>query len=289
MRSEKVRRVDFHPDEYLAGTNRLTAEEQGVYWVICSLIYSRGGPIDDDLKWLTQHFYRMHWRTLAKILDSLARHGKIVREGCKIASKRCGEELEKAQSRVAQARQNGARRWQREQTDEAVLTPSYPPSNRASRLVQAPIQDGSTLLNGNGLADANAYANQEPRTNKERKNPHTPIEQTQPAVTKPRAKRAGCVDPRFDVFWPIYPLKVGKDAAAKAWLKAIQRATVDEIMAGLDRAVKFWAANPEEATYTPHPATWLNQGRWSDVLVARNRGRPIAQKPVARVGYGFSL
>jgi uncharacterized protein YdaU (DUF1376 family) len=44
----KVRRVDFSPDEWIAGTRELTMEERGAYWDVCALIYSRGGPIPDD-------------------------------------------------------------------------------------------------------------------------------------------------------------------------------------------------------------------------------------------------
>jgi hypothetical protein len=44
----KVRRVDFYPDEWLAGTFNLAADERGVYVTICALIYSHCGPIKAD-------------------------------------------------------------------------------------------------------------------------------------------------------------------------------------------------------------------------------------------------
>lgn len=39
MSSGKIRRIDFYPDEYVSGVGaRLTAVEQGVYWMVCSLV-----------------------------------------------------------------------------------------------------------------------------------------------------------------------------------------------------------------------------------------------------------
>ena len=48
----KIRRVNYSPDEFLAAISSLTVEEIGFYWVCCTLIYSKRGPIDADSVWL---------------------------------------------------------------------------------------------------------------------------------------------------------------------------------------------------------------------------------------------
>jgi uncharacterized protein YdaU (DUF1376 family) len=69
----------------------------------------------------------------------------------------------------------------------------------------------------------------------------------------------------FDTFWKIYPKKVGKDAARKAFEK---RNPDDKLLAAMIRAVRSqmdsdaWKA--DGGKYIPHPTTWLNQGRWQD-------------------------
>jgi hypothetical protein len=68
----------------------------------------------------------------------------------------------------------------------------------------------------------------------------------------------------FDAFWSLYPNKTGKAAAVKAYAKALRTATAEQIMAGLQATVALWTAERRERQYTPHPATWLNQGRWED-------------------------
>lgn len=78
----------------------------------------------------------------------------------------------------------------------------------------------------------------------------------------------------FDEFWTAYPRKVGKDAALKAYAAAIRRAgghdPPGEILAGLIRAKPGWT----DPQFIPHPATWLNQGRWQD------EAPPIPSEPV---------
>ena len=65
----------------------------------------------------------------------------------------------------------------------------------------------------------------------------------------------------FDAFWNIYPRKVGKQDAQKSYERALRLATPEEILQGATR----FASDPNRVpTFTPHPATWLNQGRWSD-------------------------
>jgi len=65
----------------------------------------------------------------------------------------------------------------------------------------------------------------------------------------------------FDEFWEIYPRKAGKQEARKVFQRALTNATLAEILAGARR----YADDPNrEPQYTAHPATWLNQGRWSD-------------------------
>ena len=67
--------------------------------------------------------------------------------------------------------------------------------------------------------------------------------------------------PAFDLFWSAYPIKVGKQAARKAWEKAIKAEKPDVIIQGAER----YAADPNRhPSFTAHAATWLNAGRWAD-------------------------
>lgn len=66
----------------------------------------------------------------------------------------------------------------------------------------------------------------------------------------------------FDGFWKVYPRKIGKDAATKAYASALNRATAEQILAG---AIAYAESQKgKDPQYTAHPTTWLNAGRWAD-------------------------
>jgi hypothetical protein len=67
--------------------------------------------------------------------------------------------------------------------------------------------------------------------------------------------------PEFDLFWKSYPIKVGKAAAQKAWVKAIKVDSADVIIAG---AVRYAEDPNRHPSFTAHAATWLNAHRWND-------------------------
>ena len=67
----------------------------------------------------------------------------------------------------------------------------------------------------------------------------------------------------FERFWAVYPKRVAKEAARKAFAKAAENGTdVEALIAGAQRyAVERQGQDPK---YTKHPATWLNAGCWED-------------------------
>jgi hypothetical protein len=71
----------------------------------------------------------------------------------------------------------------------------------------------------------------------------------------------------FQKFWSAYPRKVGKDAAAKAFEKRkVDYVLLGAIMAALEEQKQSQQWQRDGGQYIPHPATWLNQGRWQDVV-----------------------
>lgn len=102
-------------------------------------------------------------------------------------------------------------------------------------------------------------------------------------VIPPNPRAGGCaLDPRqadievsiadarpptdeFDQFWAAYPRKTGKDDARKAFSRARKRVSLRVIAEGLNAQLPTWPdPKSSEGRFIPHPATWLNGGRWSD-------------------------
>jgi len=102
----KVRRIDFSPDEWIAGTIGMRPEDEGLYIRICVLIWSRGGRITVDL---LKRSTNAHGNQVLASLRRLEEAGKIIRKGSEIGQKRAEKELENARKRAGKARENGAK------------------------------------------------------------------------------------------------------------------------------------------------------------------------------------
>lgn len=69
----------------------------------------------------------------------------------------------------------------------------------------------------------------------------------------------------FEAWYTDYPRKVGKLSAAKAFDKVANDGTaIEDLVLGLKRMLEAIESGALERKYIPHPATWLNAGRWDD-------------------------
>ncbi len=88
-------------------------------------------------------------------------------------------------------------------------------------------------------------------------------------------------DDSFAVWYSLYPRKVARKAAEKAWARIVLPASpfanklVEQIMVGL--RAQLPAMLKQERKFVPYPATWLNQKRFEDEIdAAKIRPRVIA-------------
>lgn len=75
-------------------------------------------------------------------------------------------------------------------------------------------------------------------------------------------------DDAFDRrFWLLYPRKVAKAAALKAWRSVKpDAALVETILAALTAQMRSEAWTRDDGRFIPHAATWLRGRRWEDAL-----------------------
>lgn len=81
---------------------------------------------------------------------------------------------------------------------------------------------------------------------------------TPPSLNPPINNRHSA---HFEHFWKVYPRKVGKGQASKAWAAAVRKAEPERIIEGVERYP--W---PDDPSFIPHASTWLNGQRWEDEL-----------------------
>lgn len=123
-------------------------------------------------------------------------------------------------------------------------------------------------VNSANPAETGSKANQEPITNNQSKEPPLPPE-----------------GDGFAEFWKAYPVKKGKAAAEKAWLKLKPdtelQATILSAIA-VQRESSSWKR--DKGQYIPHPTTWLNQRRWDDEVAPHEAHQQIdRQRPASAV------
>lgn len=225
----KIRRIDFSPDEFLAGTIILTDAQLGLYWRACSLIYSTGGPIHvDHLRAVS----RSHGNAFRANLDRLFAIGKLLLNGDEIDQIRSRFELEKALNRSRFHSEIGKKGGR--------------PSN-----------------NINEVRKASAF-----RAEKHARAPSTINHQLKDSPPTPSASQnddgpsAAALVSEFDEFWSLFPRKVAKGQARTAYLKARKKTDYATLKTA---TIEFSRQSVgKESRFIPHPATWLNAERWLD-------------------------
>lgn len=83
----------------------------------------------------------------------------------------------------------------------------------------------------------------------------------------------------FERFWSLYPRKVSKADAKKAWAKIKVTADLFDLMAA---SLAAWTVSTDwtkdGGQYIPHAATWLNGKRWEDELPKPATGNQSAPR-----------
>ena len=69
----------------------------------------------------------------------------------------------------------------------------------------------------------------------------------------------------FQAFWTLYPRKVAKRTAQSSWNR-LSELEQKEALDALQNHLKYWKLKETLKEFIPHPATWLNQGRWEDEI-----------------------
>jgi hypothetical protein len=95
---------------------------------------------------------------------------------------------------------------------------------------------------------------------------------------------------QFERFWAVYPKKVGKQDARRAWEKikpTPDDALTDRMIAAAEEQARSPQWRKDDGRFIPHPATWLNRGSWEDEAVVELPAAPVLP-PYKRFKWGFN-
>ena len=143
--------------------------------------------------------------------------------------------------------------WDRHQRVNNPNKPRYP----------LPASDNSEPIEGLSRSDVEPHETVSPGAGEQRSRGAG-----EQRSSKPRER--GGYSPEFETFWSTYPRREAKRQAWKAWGKALERATPEQITAGARR----YASDPNRSEqFTKHGATWLNADGWEDEPLPSPSGR----------------
>lgn len=229
--ANKVHKIDYSADEMLGSVSgEMTPVQFGVYWMICTLIYSRRAGVPNDEKWIAGRFHRStNPRTVRAAIDALlvmkggdGEARLVLRTDGDLMVNRCSIELERASNRMRMASEhgmNGGRpRTRIEQNQE--LEKAYPLFSE--KLLPSPSPS--------------------------------------PSLAKKPTKKVAASPLGFNEWYSAYPHKVGRGQAMKAFPKALAKADLQTLIDGVQRYIK---TKPKDVSWA-NPATWLNGERWAD-------------------------
>ena len=92
--------------------------------------------------------------------------------------------------------------------------------------------------------------------------PRSPKPSIEPSIEPYTSSKDDEVNYYFDQLWEMYPRKVGKGQARKAYVAASKKIDFFDLLPKLEAYVS--TLDGKDKQYMPHLATWLNGERWAD-------------------------
>lgn len=148
------------------------------------------------------------------------------------------------------------RRW----TNTTTAGDPYTVTDTVTAVEELPIEEQPVNVKRINFAEAPVEATEPPATVEPAAPPTGDL-----APIKTKKGSTARVESDFLDFYAAYPRHVGKEAARRAFVKAIKAGTpAADIIEGARSYAAATTAAGTETRYVAHPATWLNAGRWSD-------------------------
>ncbi|MAO22113.1 MAG: hypothetical protein CMJ25_15300 [Phycisphaerae bacterium] len=85
----------------------------------------------------------------------------------------------------------------------------------------------------------------------------------------------------FDDLWKMYPKKVGKGQARKAYSSALRKVDHDKIHLALIEYVR--STQNDDKKYLPHLSTWLNGERWDDEVQEKSLQEMTSEQQIQEI------
>lgn len=287
------RYAQWHVGDYITGTMGMQLEQEGAYIRFLMRLYQRGKPLPDDDRFMAMAM-NLSIRVWKRVKDGLIAVGKIISKAGYLTNSRFEKERQVRAETMRKQAEAARLRWQNHRREKGGLgevSGKFAGSlDETSPKLPANASKKPIKINDPVLTDHMLTNNQYPITIED--NPPTvppgedgAFELGSDDDVKPRKRRRDAIPEEypsdFEEFWKLYPRREGKGVAFKRWQK-LTLTQKRRAWLALKRQLDFLTAkanNPGE-NLCPHPATWINQGRFDDepqaAIPAANTAQPRA-------------
>lgn len=261
------RYAQWHIGDYITGTMGMQLEQEGAYMRFLVRLYQRGKPLPDDDRYMATCM-NLSVRVWRRVRDGLIAVGKIIAKcGC-LTNSRFERERQIRAATIRKQAEAARLRWERERSEKMGLTEvsaKFAGSlDETSPKLSEFAAKKASKINTPVITDLMLTINQYPLEEKERDIAQLPL--SAPARKKSVLVPESYSDD-FEAFWKIYPRKVGKAAASKSWERLLleqKRRAYSALKSQL--SILTTQASDTRGNFCPHPATWINEGRFDDEL-----------------------
>ncbi len=235
---------EHHLGDYMRDTAHLSMLEDAAYRRLLDAYYVREKPLPADLR----ECYKLARAQSKQEREAVA---YVLREFFTLGDdghhqSRADDEIARFRAKSEKARASINARWDR------------------TRAEQQANNERNTNVSNSGYERTTDDIHRAPVPS-----PQTPDTRHQENQYPPKPPKGAVHEfpPGFDRVWSVYPRKVGKDAASRAFAKRKPDAALVEAMVKaieLQRKSRDWTKDGGQ--FIPHLSTWLNEGRWMDEI-----------------------
>lgn len=243
----------FFPADFIGGTVELSSEERGSYiTLLCAQWMTGSLPAEHD---------RLERIAGGRVSDPV--RGKFVAgQDGRLRNDRLESHREEATAKSRGASNAAARSWESRRNADAYANADANAMQTHMRTQSERNASAYAETRGQSLEARVQSSEATGQKSEENLYPSNPPSET--AKRRAPGNTGGDLPEDFKTFWTSYPRKVGKEAAFKAWGRAKRKPPLPDVLAAVEAAKATEQWQRDNGNFIPHPATWINQGRWHD-------------------------
>lgn len=255
--------VKWGIEDWLKGTSDMSLEIEGAYKRFLTQLYKWGRPLRDDDAFMAKRM-AISLRVWKRVKSVLVEGGKIIVKSGYLTNSRFEKERAERAAAIRAHAEGALAMHARRKGVSSKLGPNL--AQTSAKLHRNP-DEKPNEINAPDLLSQTYLREEESPIGEESSNEDSAI--AAQIAPKPKRKRKQAIPEEytedFAEFWKLYPRREGKAKAFESWQK-LSLPQKRRAYVALKQQLRILEvkARDSRGNFCPHPATWINQGRFDD-------------------------